>query len=231
MRRRMRRLRVGLRVSGEAVSGVGVCGVGSRGVGCGGEMTTYLRVGNCQRRSHLAVLAALLVLLAACGSTNKGATVETSLNTEIAQGRILEYFAQTLAALPPQASLSLNHPTPGPGGEFSLAYTVPCDDNDQTNTGPVNLQLRLWMHGIPKGQGDAYFEMISKEFAARGWSPKPGTAGPSRIVRGYTKDGYAVIAQLNAEGDINLAGSTPCFPKANDQSSVPPPTTVAHPAG
>jgi hypothetical protein len=34
MRRRMRRLRVGLRVLGEAVSGVR--GVGGRGVGCGG---------------------------------------------------------------------------------------------------------------------------------------------------------------------------------------------------
>lgn len=109
------------------------------------------------------------------------------------------------------------------------AVTVPCDDNDQTNTGPVNLQLDYWVHGIPEGDGIAYFESVSKAFADKGWSPQRDIRGGQRIVRGYTTNGYALIAHLNVNGELSLTSSSPCFPKTNDHSTTPQPSVIQHP--
>ncbi len=179
-------------------------------------------------RIRIGLLIASLTLLAACSATNPGASVQPSITKEAAQVRILEYFADTLTVLPAQATLSWESPTPG-SDSLGPGITVPCNDNDQTDTGAVNLQLDYWIHGMPKGDGINYFESVSKVFADKGWSPQRDIRGPQRIVRGYTNDGYSLIAQLNVHGDLSLTGSSPCFPKANDHSTTPQPSTVPHP--
>ncbi len=178
---------------------------------------------------YLAVFTVLFALLAACSTNNTGESGENSINKEIAQARTLEYFTVTLAGLPAHATLSLENPTPGSDPLYP-GITVPCDDNDQTDTGPVNLQVGYWVHGIATGQEVSYFDMIAQVFNANGWSPQLDVRGTQRNLRGYTRDGYALIAQLNIVGELSLTGSSPCFPKANDQTSTPQPSTIPHPA-
>ncbi len=192
-------------------------------------MNALTRTVRCDASRLLLALAALLAVTTACSSTEQGASMDTSLTKGTAQARIFEHFTEVLATLPEQINLSTREPSPGMG-EQDPGITVPCDDNDQMSTGPVNLQVSLWIHGIPSGADNvAYFEMISRGFDSLGWSLQRDIRGPQRIVRGFTRDGYALVAQLNPVGGMSLSGSSPCFPRSNASASVPQPSTVPHP--
>lgn len=184
-------------------------------------------LGRCRCRCLVGV-ASIIVMLSACTSSTLGNSVDTSLTTQIAQTRVLEYFTETLAALPAQTTLSLQNSTAGKG-QFYTGDTVPCDDSDQTDTGPLNLQLRYWVHGVPIGQQIAYFDLIVSVLDVQNWSPRRDIKGNDRIVRASTSDGYTIIAHLNSDDELSLGVSSPCFPRANDHSILSQPTMIAHP--
>lgn len=153
--------------------------------------------------------------------------MDTSLTEAGTQARMFDYFTATLAALP--AGISLAQAAPIPNLEDQEpGITVPCDDNDQTDTGPINLQVGFWVHGVPVGEEDVTFEAFVDAFTAQGWSPVRDSSSLT-IVRAYTPDGYALIAQLNPVGGLSLTGSSPCFPKANEGTTTPQPTAIPHP--
>lgn len=154
--------------------------------------------------------------------------MDSTLTKDAAQRRIFEHFTMTLGGMPAELSLTTMAPHPGMGNQ-DPGFTVPCDDSDQSGGGPVNLQVSLWVKGVPEGQERRYFDMFSQAFEQNGWTLKRDDTGPLRITRGFTGDGYAVVARLNPVGGLSLTGSSPCFPKANDHSTAPQPSTVPHP--
>jgi len=174
-------------------------------------------------------LLVLVTVLSACGST-KGKQMDPEFTATAAQTQLLELFSQTLALLPAETSLSLERSSPKLQSH-DLGVSAPCDDNDQTGKGPVNLSIAYWVHGVPQGVERKYVDMVAAGWAEKGWSPRDDGGAQSRIVRGYPLRGYAVIIQVNPVGGVSLTGSSPCFPFANVNVTTPQPRTVPHPAG
>lgn len=91
--------------------------------------------------------------------------------------------------------------------------------------------MPFWVQGVTTGGETQAYRASVQAFTAAGWSTTPDENGPSKITRAHTRDGYAIIAQLNSVGGLSLTGSSPCFPAVNDTTTTPQPTTIPHPAG
>jgi hypothetical protein len=152
-------------------------------------------------------------------------SVDPNLTQAVVQRQITDYLTQVLGVLPAQLTLSQASPTPGKD-PFDPNIAVPCDDNDQTATGPLNVQDSYWVHGMGDGQQQATLDAISAAFTEKGWTVTNDNNGS---IRGFTPDGYALIADLNTVGELSLSGSTPCFPRANADAKAIGTSSIAHP--
>ena len=174
-----------------------------------------------------ALLSALLV--AGCGLSKGPATVDKNLTEDTAQTRLITLVTNTLGALPASTTLGVHNPTPG-RGSFPADRTVPCDDSDQTSTGPVNLQLERWVQNTQPDQVTTDLDAVAAAWQAAGRTVDDTKATTLRVVKMRTGDGYAVIAQSNDKGYYSVSGSSPCFLKANAGATAPVPHTIPHPA-
>jgi hypothetical protein len=183
----------------------------------------------------MAILVAGGILTTACSTTTttQGApvtrpAVETNLTRDAAQAAMFTHFTEVLRRVPTALSLAQAAPKPNLAVQEN-GITVPCQDNNTTGTGPLNLQVAFWVQGITTdGETDAYQALV-QSFTDAGWSTVPDPAYPEEVTRAYTPDGYALIAQLNSVGGLSLTGSSPCFPAANDTTTAPQPTAIPHP--
>lgn len=182
-------------------------------------------------RTTLVLLTALLTALpvAGCGLSKGPVTVDTNLTEDYAQGRLITLVTNTLGALPASTSLGVQNPTPG-RGSFPADRTVPCDDSDQTSTGPVNLQFERWVQNTQPDQVNTDLDAVAAAWQAAGLTVDDTKAITLRVVKMRTGDGYAVIAQSNDKGYYSVSGSSPCFLKANAGTTSPVPRTISHPA-
>lgn len=194
--------------------------------------------GHPNRARHTLVAVGLVttVLTAtACATTTLGAsmtrpTVDTNFTRDAAQTRMFEHFTETLRRVPTTLSLGRAAPKPVLQAEFG-GITVPCNDDSTVHNGPVNLQVGFWVQGVAAGSETQAYRAVVQAFRDAGWSTVPDKGYPDEVTRAYTPDGYAIVAQLNPEGGLSLTGSSPCFPAANNTTTTPQPTTIAHPAG
>jgi len=108
---------------------------------------------------------------------------------------------------------------------------VPCDDNDQSGTGPVDLRFARWLQGTRPEQASGYVDTVTAAWKARGWDTDDNANPGIRRVRATTGDGYTLIMTVNDMGYLSLAGSSPCFPRANAEPGTPMPATILHPQG
>lgn len=195
----------------------------------------------CRARRTLVAVGLVVVGLTtvltttACSTTTPGApmtrpAVDTSFTRDAAQTRILEHFTDVLRRVPTTLSLGLAVPKPNLEAQVK-GFTVPCNDDNTVHNGPVNLQVAFWVQGVAPGSENQAYRAFVQAFRDAGWSTVPDKAYPDEVTRAYTPDRYAIIAQLNPEGGLSLTGSSPCFPAANDTTTTPQPTTIAHPAG
>lgn len=151
--------------------------------------------------------------------------INPELTQAIVQAQVTQYFHQALGEVP--AGLSLSYAAPIKNlQDLDPSATVPCDDNDQTATGPLNVQDGYWVHGIVDGQQQATLDRFGSAFSTLGWRVSNDNNG---TIRGVTPDGYALIADLNTVGSMSLSGSTPCFPRANTVKGIAPVTAIPHP--
>ena len=157
-------------------------------------------------------------------------TVDTNFTRDAAQTRMFEHFTETLRRVPTTLSLGRAAPKPVLQAEFG-GITVPCNDDSTVHNGPVNLQVGFWVQGVAAGSETQAYRAVVQAFRDAGWSTVPDKGYPDEVTRAYTPDGYAIVAQLNPEGGLSLTGSSPCFPAANNTTTTPQPTTIAHPAG
>lgn len=182
-------------------------------------------------RTPLVLLTALLtaLLVAGCGVSKGPATVDKDLTEDTAQARLITLVTNTLGALPAGTTLGVQNPTPG-RGSFPVDRTVPCDDSDQTNTGPVNLQFERWVRNTQPEQVTRDLDAVAAAWQAAGLSVDDTGATTLRVVKMRTGDRYAVIAQANDKGFYSVSGSSPCFLKAHAGATTPAPLTISRPA-
>lgn len=156
--------------------------------------------------------------------------VDNSLTEARARQKILEYFDATLRSLPDTLSLARQHPR-YPDAFFGDAHTVPCGDDDTVADIPLNVATEYWVVGVPGGKGLDYLGMFLGAWDKLGWR----TARDDRhepIIYGYarTPDEYALTVIYNAQGELGLNASSPCFPR-DKQGGDPVPLTIPHPEG
>ena len=200
-------------------------------------MTAHPRSMRPRRRLAVTALAiglATTALTTACstpitpGAPVTRPAIDSNLTRDAAQARVFEHFTETLSRVP--ATLSLGQAAPKPDLQADTnGFTVPCDDNNLTNS-PVNFQVGFWVHGVADGGETDAYQAFVQSFRDAKWATVPDKAYPEEVTRAYTPDGYAIVAQLNSVGGLSLTGSSPCFPAANDTTTTPQPTAIPHPA-
>ncbi|MFI5776955.1 hypothetical protein [Nocardia sp. NPDC051570] len=172
-------------------------------------------------------------LLAGCGkdSPNKGGKVATDLTEAAARDHINTLLVDTLRALQPGVSLSRkpDNPNLGAFGD-EAAITVPCDDSDLRTDGPVQLQIRYWLVGVPLGQNTHYFDLIRDYWTSQGFRLHPGADSRSTPV--ITPDGYRLNVQDAGKGDgsLSIGAGSPCFPQSGKGTTTPQPTEIKRPS-
>jgi hypothetical protein len=174
-------------------------------------------------------VATLLVfgsLIAGCDD-HKG--VGMSLSEAGARERINTYFIDTLRALPAEVGLSLK-PENRDLGALSPGFAVPCNDRSGDTSGPVQVQIRYWVTGVPAGQTAHYFQLIRNVWTQRGYRPDPNPEPDWAAFR--TSDGYGLVVQDAGKGDgsLSISAGSPCFPESAQGATSPQPTLIPHPA-
>lgn len=180
-----------------------------------------------QRRRVVAMAVLLLPLVVlVCSTAQEGATVDSSLTQTVAQDRMVELLASSLAGLPATASLDVVNPR-APQNPFQSSQTAPCDDNDTTSSGPVNVTLYRWaVDGTPpRTVGDV--ATVSATWTAAGWSVQTRPDGSAVAT---TPDGYTLRASKNDGGDFAIIAGSPCFPRQNT-GGLSAPKIITRPAG
>jgi hypothetical protein len=184
----------------------------------------------------LAALAVAVVMVAGaltgCAHHNgnrKGAGVGTNLTEAAARERITTYLLETLAALPPGVGLSRTPDNPNLA-TLDEPVRVPCNDSDLVTDGPVQVQIRYWVVGVPAGQTARYFELIRDVWTRRGWALSPDS--DSRWAPVATPDGYGLNVQNARKGDgsLSIAAGSPCFPQSAEGTTTPQPTELKRPS-
>lgn len=138
----------------------------------------------------------VLVTLVGCSTPTKGATVDTKLTQTAAQTRMVELLAGSLAGFPATASLDVRNPR-APQNPFPPSQSAPCDDNDNTSSGPVNVALYRWVvDGTPpRPIGDV--ATVAASWSAAGWSVESRSDGSAVTT---TPDGYTLDASDQQSG-------------------------------
>lgn len=180
------------------------------------------------RWRHLSGVAAtviVLVTLVGCSTPTKGATVDTALTQTAAQTRMVELLAGSLVGFPATASLDVANPR-APQNPFQTRTTAPCNDNDTTSSGPVNLGMSRWVvDGTPPHPaGDV--ATVAATWSAAGWSVQSRSDGSAVATTG---DGYTLDASTSKQGDLNIAAGSPCFPRPTTAGPSAP-AVIPHPA-
>lgn len=159
----------------------------------------------------------------------KGNDVDTTLTEETARAELIDYFRNTLEKLPMGVSLALEPAAPGDTAAYNAGTVAPCDDNDQSGSGLVNLGLIYWVHGVKTTENSDYFHKIVQIWRDWNWSiDEDATSG---FLRGRASgpDDYTVTVVDNSRGGLAIMGSSPCFPRTATGTPTPQPTTVDHP--
>lgn len=181
----------------------------------------------------LAAATAMTITLTACGtsaSTDNGVpAVDSALTTATALNTLVAYMTDTLGALNPGTSLARTNPVAG-ADSLSDGNNVPCDDNDQTGSGPVNFQFSLFVQDLPDNGGPAALDAIEATWSAKGWAPQRDSSGSTDKIQAVAEGGYALSAVLNNRGTVALSGSSPCYPFVNADTSASAPSTIPYPA-
>ncbi len=152
--------------------------------------------------------------------------MDPSFTESAAQDRLVALAKDTLGTLPVGTELTRDNPTLGRTPRFRTSRTLPCDDNDQTGAGPVNLQFERWVQGTLPEQANGHLDAALALWKGRGWSVRDDGKPSLRQVRAFTDDGYALTLYSNDIGYLTLAGSSPCFPRANTGAGTPLPATI-----
>jgi len=154
--------------------------------------------------------------------------VDNNLTEDTARQRTVEYLTETLAALPPNYSLSRQDPKYA-HSRFGDAVTAPCVDDDTAKDVPWNVGVNYWVVGVPDDMGVAALELFADVWNKFGWSPQRSDEGTTTVVRARSQDDYAFVATVNKNGSLAVSASSPCFPQSAKGGS-PVPQDIPHPA-
>lgn len=131
-------------------------------------------------------------------------------NRQQAQDTIYRYYQQTLQKLPSGYALDNSRY----GG--SSASVAPCDDNDQTTTGPANYEDSRVVTAPPNTDYPALIAKVGDIWKSWGWrvTERDGFDKPNRF--GYSPDGYTLDIKAGPAhvpgAPPTLGASSPCFP-------------------
>ncbi len=157
--------------------------------------------------------------------------VQTGLTETAARQRITDYLTRTLQGLPAGAGLSRRPDNPNLGAldDQDAAITVPCDDSDLVTDGPVQVQIRYWVIGVPTGQDSRYFGLIRDGWTGRGFRLSP-QADP-RWAAVITPDSYRLVVQDARKGDgsLSITAGSACFPYSDKDATTPQPSQLRPP--
>lgn len=180
--------------------------------------------------------AAILVLLlclalsvcASCTST-KGNDVNPSLTEETARVHLIDYFRETLTSLPKFVSLALEPAAPGDAAKYNAGTAAPCDDKDKSGSGPVNLGLNYWVHGVAPAENAECFHKVVQIWRDWKWHIEEDSTSGFLRGRATSPENYSLTVIDNGFGGLSIIGSSPCFPRTAAGTSTPQPSTVPHP--
>lgn len=178
------------------------------------------------RRLAALVALALPLIVLACSTPQEGATVDSSLTQTAAQTRMVELLASSLSALPATASLDVTSPR-APQNPLQTTTTAPCNDDDTTSSGPVNLGMSRWAVDGNPPQPVGAVASVTAVWSAAGWSVDTRSDGSAVTT---TPDGYTLTAQTSVQGDLSIGAGSPCFPRENTGGPSAP-KVIARPAG
>ena len=147
--------------------------------------------------------------------------VDPSFSEAKGRDRIVQYLTDTVKELPPQLSLSWQHPKYA-HSVFGDAHIVPCVNDDEIPNPPLNVGAEYWVVGVPDGQEKQYFQTILDVWNKFGWRTVIDTsASPQIFGRARTPDDYAINVVDNGQGDLAVTISSPCFPHQNTGGNPP----------
>lgn len=178
--------------------------------------------------ASILVSLSVIALTSACNSS-QGSGMEDNLTEMAARQQIVDYMSRTIGILPKSISFKLESPT-SPGARFGPGTVAPCDDNDHEATGPVNLALNYWVHGVRPSDFDDNLHNLVGAWKGWGWSATEEDSPGSTQGKAGTPDGYTLIIEDNHVGGYSITGVSPCFPRANTGTSTPQPASIEHPA-
>ncbi len=139
--------------------------------------------------------------------------------------RLYWYFRETLRLLPPELSLSVEHPEL-PHARFRAGITLPVGDDDESEL--ENFDICYWVVGSAPEESDRHFRDVVRVWRDLGWPLRVHRDRRPRTTAARTGEGYSFSVAQSAEGYLSLSGVTPPY-YAEPVPGRPFPPVIEHP--
>lgn len=153
--------------------------------------------------------------------------MQSDLTETVARKQMLDYMTRTLGVFPPGTSFRFE--SASTAGDFFRGTPTPCDDNDHDATGPVDLALDYWIHGIRSSTFDEVLQSVISAWKSWGWSTAEENEPGYLRGKATTPDGYILRVDDNRRGGYSITSGSPCFPRANTGTATPQPPVIERP--
>ncbi|GGK38592.1 hypothetical protein [Nocardia camponoti] len=148
---------------------------------------------------------------------------------QTAQTRSVEYLTEILRLMPPGTYLSTRYPG-APTDSGFVATTLTCDDNASDSSGPKNLGTTYWVVGVERAEANRVVNAVGDSWEKGGLrrvDRRP--EGAFLDIYATTPDDYRLVVGHNAQNEVSVSVSSPCFPRPSADEKPHLPDRIDHP--